>query len=324
MTKKATILFVSLISLFACTPSGEEILPGITGKAGELIIVAEDKYWDATMGDPIIDLLAADIMGLPQAEPLFDPVQVDPSNFTSIFKTHRNIFIVDVDPSKKEALEIRKDSWATPQIVVQLIAADTARVRAILAAKGKTIANHFLDMEKKRNMDSYTKQKDNLLTDKVFDKFGIKMSIPKSYTVAREEDNFLWIRQETGDLTMGLLITTFDYKDTATFTPNYLADRRDEMTKVYVPGPSDGSYMKTYREYPLSFEKTKISGKYAAKVYGLWNVEGDFMGGPFINYSFVDPSGNKVVMIDGFIFAPKLDKRNLVRQLDAVISTTTY
>lgn len=324
MIKNPTIFIVALLGLLACNPSDEEVLPGITGRAGELVIVVDNKYWNATTGDQIINLVAKDVMGLPQSEPLFDPVQVDPSNFSSIFKTHRNIFFIDIDPSKKEALEVRKDAWATPQIVVNLTAKDTARVRAILEAKGQKIVQHFLDKEKERNMDSYIRQKDNLLTDMVFDKFGIKMSIPKAYTVAREEDNFMWIRQETGDLSMGLLITTFEYTDTATFTTSYLADRRDEMTKEYIPGPEDGTYMVTYREYPITFEKALLNGKYAAKIYGLWNVEGDFMGGPFINYSFVDPSGNKVVMIDGFIFAPKLDKRNLVRQLDAIISTTTY
>lgn len=324
MTKFPTIILIALFSLLACNPSDEDILPGITGRAGELVIVADNKYWDASTGDQVLGLVAKEVMGIPQSEPLFDPVHVDPSNFSSIFRTHRNIFYIDIDPEKKEALEVRKDGWATPQIIVNLTAKDTARVRAILDAKGSKIVQHFLDKEKERNIESYIKQKDNLLTDMVSNKFGIKMAIPKSFDVAREEDNFMWIRQETGDLSMGLLITTFEYTDTATFTINYLADQRDTITKEYVPGPEDGTYMVTYRDYPITFEKTQLNGKYAAKIYGLWNMEGDFMGGPFVNYSFVDPSGDKVVMIDGFIFAPKLDKRNLVRQLDAIISTTTY
>lgn len=325
MTKYLTIFLALFLSLSACNLSDEEILPGITGKAGELVIVIKDKYWEATTGDHIIELVAANVMGLPQAEHLFDPVQVDPSNFTSIFKTHRNIFFIDIDPEKAEALEVRKDAWATPQIVVNLTAADTARARQILEAKGQKIVQHFLDKEKQRNIDTYTKQKDQLLADMVSEKFGINIAIPKSFDIAREEDNFLWIWQDTPDLTMSILISTFAYNDTATFTKNFLADRRDDITREYVGGPEEGTYMVVDREnYPLSFEATKLNEKYAAKMYGLWRVEGDFMGGSFINYSFVSPSGDKVIMIDGSVLGPKLDKRNLMRQLDAIISTTTY
>ncbi|MCB0408861.1 MAG: DUF4837 family protein [Flavobacteriales bacterium] len=51
----------------------------------------------------------------------------------------------------------------------------------------------------------------------------------------------------------------------------------------------------------------------------MWYVKGDFMGGPFINYTFVDEKRNKVISIDGYVYAPRFDKREYLRELEALI-----
>jgi len=56
----------------------------------------------------------------------------------------------------------------------------------------------------------------------------------------------------------------------------------------------------------------------------LSNSAGDFMGGPFINYTMVDQRHQRVVTIDGYVYYPSKDKKNLLRQLEALIYTLSF
>ena len=58
-----------------------------------------------------------------------------------------------------------------------------------------------------------------------------------------------------------------------------------------------------------------------AELRGLWRTENAFMGGPFLSYTVLDEKRNRVVTAEGFVFAPSLDKRNYVRELEAIIQS---
>lgn len=316
---------ITCITLFSCNYfDGEKTLPGITGRSGELLIVVEDKYWEDNTGDILLSVFAADVLGLPQPEPLFDAVNVKPAAFSNIFRTHRNIFMLNVDPGAEEKLEVRQDVWATPQVVVSLTVKDTARAHEILTTKSEKLTGYFLDKEKERNVNTYTKQKDRVLCESVKEAMGVNIAFPQSFTTSRKEKDFMWISQETRDLTLGILIYKFPYTDTETFTKEYIMDKRDEMTQKYIIGEVEGSYMKIYRDYPIPFEEISLNNLYAARINGLWNMEGDFMGGPFVTYELLNEAKNEVVLIDAFVFAPRMDKRNYIRQLESVISTIRF
>ena len=54
---------------------------------------------------------------------------------------------------------------------------------------------------------------------------------------------------------------------------------------------------------------------------GLWEMEGDAMGGPFVSHSIVDSSRRRIIVAEGFVYAPGMKKRNLLRQLEASLYT---
>jgi len=59
--------------------------------------------------------------------------------------------------------------------------------------------------------------------------------------------------------------------------------------------------------------------RYTVEVRGLWRVEGDFMGGPFVSLTTVDEARNRVVTVEGYVFAPRYNKRNYLREVEAVV-----
>ena len=57
---------------------------------------------------------------------------------------------------------------------------------------------------------------------------------------------------------------------------------------------------------------------YAKEMRGMWKVENDYMGGPFVSYTFVNPTPGKLVTVEGFYYEPNQKKRNMMLQLESI------
>jgi hypothetical protein len=150
------------------------------------------------------------------------------------------------------------------------------------------------------------------------------MKVAPGFNVTTQGKDFSWVRYETPEISQGILIYTFPYTSDSAFTLNYLLNKRDSFLRVNVPGPTKGSYMITERRVPVVFQVTRHNGNYAADLRGLWTVENDFMGGPFIMLAELDVSQQRVVVADGYVYAPSKNKRNLTRQVEAMVYSLTF
>ena len=54
---------------------------------------------------------------------------------------------------------------------------------------------------------------------------------------------------------------------------------------------------------------------------GLWRVVGDMMGGPFVSHIRLDEENNRVVVAEGFVYAPETNKGNFIRRIEAALFT---
>ena len=54
---------------------------------------------------------------------------------------------------------------------------------------------------------------------------------------------------------------------------------------------------------------------------GLWRMQGDMMGGPFVSHTRLDKKNHRVVVAEGFVYAPETDKRNFMRRIEAALFT---
>lgn len=105
--KKFLALLLILAAGLACVSCSENsrkkaLLPTISGKAGEVIVVIDKAEWEGPAGTEIRDFLADDCPFLPQKEPLYTLVNIAPSVFTNIFQIHRNILIVNISSDVTE------------------------------------------------------------------------------------------------------------------------------------------------------------------------------------------------------------------------------
>jgi hypothetical protein len=95
---------------------------------------------------------------------------------------------------------------------------------------------------------------------------------------------------------------------------------RDEVTKTKIPG-EDGIYMTIEDAYVPSMYETIIDNKKAFEVRGIWEIKGQYMAGPFITYAIKDEVNKRYLIADGYVYAPSLEKRDLVFELESILKS---
>jgi hypothetical protein len=323
-TLKLSFLIFFVIAAFSCKnqKKGTVFLPNVTGKAGEVMVVMENTKWKKIPGETTREKLAKEIIHLPVAEPMFDVFWVSPDGFNKLAKPHRNIIIAKINPRyKKTAMKYQKDVYAKPQVLLDIIApSDTAYARFLEENAGK-IRSIINTAERKRLISYYNNYQEEKVVQKLVENHSLSLVVPKGYTLDVNEKDFVWISHETPELSQGILIYTYPYQDENTFTKEFLIEKRNEVLKENVPGPSEGSYMTTEDEFPPIFQEITYKERYFAQLYGLWRIENDFMGGPFVNFTTLDNKRDRVISLDGYVYAPKQDKREYLRQVESILYT---
>ena len=323
--KRLTILAALATMIFAgCNNVREKVLPQVSGKAGEVVIVIEDQVWKSTT-DTIINILKADVPGLPQEEPMFDVVRIPNSAFTEIFQRHRNIISCRIASDSTASTKVAYDLWATPQTVIQIVAPSAQALEQLFSDNRDKIVGLLLKAEQDRIIKNYSTFPERQVMDKLAKATGVTMTIPKGYTFDMDTNNFVWISHETPEISQGLFVYYYDYTDSLMLTRDSLIAMRNRMCKAYVGGPSDGSYMTTVGfEDVTTFRSFNLRGRYTAELRGLWETRGDFMGGPFVSITQYDEKHGRIVTVDGYVYAGKKDKRNYMRQVEAIMSTMEF
>ena len=311
-----TVLAMTAVS---CSGSGQKLLPNVSGKAGEVIVVINQGEWEGEAGEEIRTLLASDCPFLPQKEPLYTLVNINPSNFSNIFQIHRNLLLVDIDHNVDSARVVfRSDVWASPQCVINVEAPDSESAVKLLEDRGRDIQTMLEQAERDRIIANSKKYEESSLRSAVNKFIGGSPYFPAGYKIKKQTDDFLWIAYDTQ-----ILQDVFIYKYPAggedDFSPENLVARRNEFMKNNVPGMFENTYMTTSNITMPSVEYLKYKGRDFAEMRGFWEVSNDYMGGPFVSHSFYSPDGKEIITMEAFVYAPKYDKRNYLREVESIL-----
>jgi hypothetical protein len=145
------------------------------------------------------------------------------------------------------------------------------------------------------------------------------LGIPRGYNIDFFTDDYSSVSIETPDFTQVLHIYEYPSKDSTELESRKLLDKRNYFTKKYVKGPDDTSYMTTATAYPPIFYDLRRNGMEIVEARGLWELEGGYMGGPFVSHSVYDSKRNRIVTVEGYVYYPNQKKRVKIRQLEAII-----
>ncbi|HSV75979.1 MAG TPA: DUF4837 family protein [Bacteroidales bacterium] len=323
-----TLLFLLLVVLIGSCRVERPTKPSATGRAGELLVVMSQKHYEGLAGFAARETFSSNVPMLLAPEPMFDVIHIPEDNFVELFQTHRHIFIASIgEEHQRAAIGITENVWSQPQMVIRVSAPNDSVFREVLLANAESFSDHFLSAERTRVVNANNTIPNREARQMVKEMFGFDMAIPEGFIIAVRGDNFMWVRR-TGvreDLELGVLIASLPYRDpNVDFAHSTIQARRDSLTRRFIPGELPGSFMTTYPELPPQFREVNFNGHYAIEARSLWRVENDFMGGPFVNYTLVQPHNNRLLILDGFVYAPGEPKRDFMRQVEALIYSIRF
>lgn len=346
---RVAIVFLYTIFLHACSEidkNYENSLPPARGEAGEIVLVMDSTDWKGKIGDELRQAFRAEAPGLPQDEPLFTLRYVDPGKLNSVLRSAKNMIFVTTMEGKslanrqlksyftKESLEkiennpdlfmlAKKNEYARGQEVLHLFGQNDDILVKNIRENRDQLRNFFNEVEKKRLISSLYKSKEKKgVTKNLLKEHEFSIRVPFGYDVAKNEENFVWLRQLSGDVQKNIFFAYTEYNSESLFSPDSILDLRENVAEKYIWDKDDKSlFLTTQRIVPLDTTTVNFNGKYAIEARGLWKLSDNSLGGPFISYTFVDENLNRLYYIEGFVAAPGKDKREFMREMEAILST---
>lgn len=323
--KKPILLGIglALMAFGACmNKSKERFLPPSTGGVNSLMVVMDTELWQGPVGDKIREEFAAQVLGLPQAEPIFSITQIPPSVFKTTTTYSRSILYVEEE--ENSLAHIKKDVYAKPQNVAVVTGAgpeqlirnlDSLAPQAIASFKATEIAEAQRRFQRSLSKDTALKEE-----------FGIQLDVPSLYKVGKREDNFIWMDIQIPKGTMNIIayaLPSNAFTSDSTLVED-IVSMRDSIGRKYVPGPNEDTYMITEKAFAPHVFPAEIAGKKAVEVRGMWEIHGYPMAGPFISYIINDRENDRKMVLEGFTFAPSTAKRDYMFELEAILKTVDF
>ncbi len=322
---KKVFFFIILCStiLSACKNDTYRTKPGAHGNAGNILIVMENNLWNSEPGDSIRAIFHQFCRALPRSEYLFTLHQIEREKFIEHNRYHRNIIYTDISPDLSVSQTgITRDKYSRRQLFVNISAQNQKEFVQELSKYKDRLVKLFLDEDRDRYLFHVRNHTNKTVSEMLRNKHEIILQVPRNYTIDENKDNFVWISFETAKYIMGIFIYHYPYTDTSSLDYDYLINMRNKILKENVPGEVPGSYMTTeVKFYPPYLDIIEHNKQKTAYIQGLWRVQGDFMGGPFVNYTKIDHKRNRIVSVEGFVFYPNQEHRDMIRRLDAILYT---
>ena len=326
----SAVLALLLVAGSCKKGKNDNLIPPITGKAGEVVLVIPDNLYEGRVGDSIVNILTQEELALPQtgmqgAEPVFDLVHIPPEAFTNVFRSHRNIIIAQINTElKNPVLKVENNYWAFQQVLIRIEAPDKESFAELLYENEDYLVETIREAEIDRQVYLNRKYENSELHRSLLDKHQIIAYFPKGYEARVDTGNFVWIQYDPMDMIQGVFIWDYPYTSEDQLEYARLVAKNDKMLKDRVPGGVKGSYMTIYFDAPTYSKTLEHNGHFVREIKGLWEMEGDWMGGPFVSWTYVDEKRNRLVTLFGFVYAPKYEKRNHIRKVESLLRTVDF
>lgn len=318
--KRIFIALCAVIMLGSCG-NDQLILPASKGSFGKVLVVVDNSKWQGDIGDELRERFGKLQVGLPQPEKTMSLAHVAPDGFASMLKSTRNILILEVGDTT--SINILSDRYARPQKVIYVSAKSEEELESIVKEKSLDFIKTFRTADINYLQAIFREKQLDDSQYKTLQNLNISLTIPEEFRTVDDTGDFLWLRHHlTSGIARGagnnnILVYSLPLQD-----KDSIADRiisiRDTIGKKYIPGSKEGMHMITEEAYtPLTIE-TEIQENVAFETRGKWEVKNDWMAGPFLNYVIVDKKNDRLLVLEGFTYAPSVDKRNFLLELEAI------
>jgi hypothetical protein len=313
---KAHFLCVLLsVVLVSCLKKEANLPRKTSGAINTISVIIEDQLWNGEVGDSIRNKFASPVIGLPEEEPLFTINQF-PIQLLEGFATASRAIII-VKKATENKFEIKKNQYASPQNVFHISGKTAVEILQLLEEHSTEIIRYIKQAEISESQRINQKA---LLPAGLFKKqFQLSLQVPSNFEQVMRKPNFVWLKKNSISGSSSLLLYQLPLKTIRTSTVSAaILSMRDSIGK-YIQGTEPQTYMISETGYTPYFFKSTLDHRLAYETRGTWQLQNDYMSGPFINYTIVDSINKRLVVLEGFCYSPSKEKRDVMHELEAIM-----
>ena len=356
MLRSAVVAFGAALVLGGCE-APEPPKPNAVGDSGEIIVVADSATWEGPVGDALRSTLGASV-----APPLggladFRLTRRDLTNEAFRFlRSNKNlIFAAGLDDTSAVANFLaarldssgaaliragrgtsvvpREDIWARGQIVVMAAGADEFALAEAIRSRADTLHAAFTTQSLwYTEIDMFDRARQRTIEDDLLGTHGFAINVQHDYFLSQDTTlvvddhagHFVRLRRVLSDTWRDFFVYYEDLP-TGIIDTNHVERVTDVALESFIRGQYDSSFVALDRRRPMHADTVQIGDRATTQTRGLWRMTGDFMGGPFVRYTFYDAPQQRLYIYFGMIYAPQHrfrgQKREFLRQIEVIART---
>lgn len=290
------------------------------GRMNGILVVMDHDLWTGVEGEAVKEVIQEPVLGLPQPEPHFNATQIPTSAYKNMFLRQRNVLYVSI--ADTTGIQVKTDVLAKPQTIITVSGIDSESLINEVKANKELIIQTFRTEDLISVRNRLKRNQFNTKSLSTLTNLGVSLEIPKDYRLVDDTGEFLWMRKHLLEgQSMNILVYELPINSPEDEEGIYINSVRDTIGKKYIPGSFEGAYYITEQAYTPHTFLIELDGKKTFETRGKWEVKNDFMAGPFINYTLVDKAKNRLVIVEGFTYAPSVNKRDFMFELEAILKT---
>ena len=348
------VVLVCLIGMYSC--SNDVVVgpnkpkPKALGKMNNIAILTEKTIWEGAVGDSIRYFFAGEFPVTPRPEPLFDLkfYATEKLQYEEVLKELRTfLVIVDLDDEESSTTKmLRKDigeekfrqaktdpnyttsvgknKWATNQILIYVFGNGHNELFELLRANFPAIATRIKNHDAEQLAQLTYASGDNLgITEEIKKRYGYDIRVPGDFRVALDDptNQLYWLRKEIeGVGTMSVSFSEYPYENIDQLSlANFKAIRNKHGADRSYSTEVNSTMQINDIDMPILEYPFNKDGSYGKEFRGIWELNNDFIGGPFIGYLFINEEKNTVLFVDTWVMAPGKSKRKYLQQLELIV-----
>lgn len=295
------------------------------GQPSEVLLVADNEVLGSTLKDSLEAMLTANVPGLNQGEDFFRLSRIPLSMHEKEFQKMHSVLIVKVDKKLKDVtLGSARDVWASPQLQMQLEGPSVEAIGKFLSSHQDYIRNTLLEDQLMTQTTYLKKHHSAEVVQDLKQTLGYTVFAPKEIKFTKKGKDFLWGSSRSSEKQLNMVFYALPYHGENLDDDKFLAQLRDSVMKINIPGSTPGQWMETTWEGDQPIVMTtprEINGQRVVEMRGLWQMHNGAMGGPFVSLSAIDKERQEIIVAEGFVYSPSTTKRDLMRRLEAALRT---
>jgi Domain of unknown function (DUF4837) len=348
------VFFIGLFcfsSFYSCKVDMAQLEPRNKsfGQANHMVVIADQTLWDGAVGDTFRYYFSSAYPILPQPEPFFDLQHWTAGEVTSEpIRQRMRTYLVLGDLSKGDSPTTQmiladlgeenrvraksektfnstmgKNKWADKQTMVYLFGNSEEELVQNIRTKFTAISQRINEADSDViGASVYAAGESEELNNKIKQRLGVSIRIPNDYKLAIEDGKTMWLRKETDFISSNIMLQKLEYRNKEQFTKEGIKAIQDSLGRKYVSTEIENTYMRTNDvDLPMLTKAITLNEHYAVEARGIWEIENDFMGGPFISYLIHNQNTNELLFVEGFVHAPGKEKRDYIQQLEYIFQS---